>query len=175
MAEVVKAGIIGDPALFALCAQGSEAVQKNLSEVVRRAMAVKISVIEADPYEQGRRASLNLGHTIGHAVELVSGFALRHGEAVAIGMVAEAQLSERLGVARAGLAEEIKQVLQGLGLPVEIPPGLDVQDLVQAMRVDKKRRDGKVRFALPLKIGSVRAGVEVDLLSKEMEYTGLSI
>jgi 3-dehydroquinate synthase len=175
MAEVVKAGIIGDPVLFAVCAKGWEAVQRNLDEVVRRAMAVKISVIEADPYEQGRRASLNLGHTIGHAVELVSGFALRHGEAVAIGMVAEAQLSERLGVARAGLAEEIKQVLQGLGLPVEIPPGLDVQDLVQAMRVDKKRRDGKVRFALPLKIGSVRAGVEVDLLSKEMEYTGLSI
>jgi 3-dehydroquinate synthetase len=65
-------------------------VKANLEEIVKRAMAVKIKIIEEDPYEKGIRAALNLGHTVGHAVELVSGFELRHGEAIAIGMVAEA-------------------------------------------------------------------------------------
>ncbi len=103
LAEVVKHGVIADPALFDLCSQGWEAIVATLPEVVRRAMAVKVKIIEGDPYEKGLRAALNLGHTVGHAVELVSGFSLLHGEAVAIGMVAEARLAERLTVAGRGL------------------------------------------------------------------------
>ncbi|HKI52614.1 MAG TPA: bifunctional shikimate kinase/3-dehydroquinate synthase, partial [Anaerolineales bacterium] len=79
MAEVVKHGIISDPELFELCKHDMDWVKQNLEEIVRRAMAVKIKVIEEDPYEKGIRASLNLGHTVGHAVELVSKFQLRHG------------------------------------------------------------------------------------------------
>ncbi|MEJ5226106.1 MAG: bifunctional shikimate kinase/3-dehydroquinate synthase, partial [Anaerolineales bacterium] len=90
LAEVVKHGVIGDPELFALCAQGWDAVQSHLDDVIQRAMAVKIRIVEADPYERGVRAALNLGHTVGHAVEAVSNFTIRHGEAVAIGMAAEA-------------------------------------------------------------------------------------
>ena len=102
MAEVVKHGIISDPGLFSLCARGLGYVKDNLEEIVKRAMAVKIRVIEEDPYERGFRAALNLGHTVGHAVELVSGFQLRHGEAVAIGLAAEAGYAARIGLAPPG-------------------------------------------------------------------------
>ncbi len=162
MAEVVKHGVIADPRLFAMCQEmGDLRGEVDWAELVARAMAVKIRVIEADPFEGGQRAALNLGHTIGHAVELVSGFRLRHGEAVAIGMVEEARLAERIGLAGKGLAEEIAGCLRGLGLPTEIPPGLSREAIRQAMRVDKKKAGGTVRFALPVRVGEVRVGVSV--------------
>jgi len=165
MAEVVKYGIISDPALFALCAAGYEAVKNDLTNVVQHAMAVKIRVVETDPFERGLRAALNLGHTVGHALELVSGFRLRHGEAIAIGMVAEARLAKRLGLAGDGLSDQIAETLRGLNLPVEIPPDLPREDVLKAMRVDKKKALGIVRFALPVVIGEVRTGVEVEDLN----------
>ncbi|MFZ5880718.1 MAG: 3-dehydroquinate synthase [Chloroflexota bacterium] len=168
LAEVVKHGVIADPELFELCAQGWEVVHARLAEVVRRGMAVKVKVIEADPYEQGMRAALNLGHTVGHAVELVSGFRLLHGEAVAIGTVAEARLAERLTVAGPGLVERITETFSALGLPVEIPPEMDRGELIRAMRVDKKKAAGVVRFALPIKIGEVKVGVEVKDLEEAL-------
>ena len=169
LAEVVKNGIVCDPELFALCARGLDPVRDGLAEVVRRAMAAKIQVIEADPFERGIRAALNLGHTVGHAVETASHYDVRHGEAVAIGMALEARLAERLKVARSGLAEEIGVVLAGLGLPIRIPASLSRQDVLKAMRVDKKKADGVVRFALPVKIGEVRTGVAVDDLELVFE------
>ncbi|MEZ4643855.1 MAG: 3-dehydroquinate synthase [Chloroflexota bacterium] len=161
LGEVVKHGIIADPALFALCAEGWTAVSGNWPELVSRAMAVKIAIIQADPYEGGVRASLNLGHTIGHAVELVSGFQLRHGEAVAVGTVAEAQLAEQMGLAEAGVVAKITAVLRGLELPTEIPPALDWDAVIRAVNVDKKRKNGRVKFALPICIGEVRVGIDV--------------
>ncbi|MFZ5912190.1 MAG: 3-dehydroquinate synthase [Chloroflexota bacterium] len=161
LAEVVKHGVIADPGLFDLCDQGWENVIARLPEIVRRGMGVKVKVIEEDPYEQGSRAALNFGHTVGHAVELVSGFSLLHGEAVAAGMVAEARLAERLTVASPGLSEAIAGTLAALGLPVEIPANLARADLIRAVRVDKKKAAGVVRFALPVKIGEVKVGVEV--------------
>ncbi len=162
LAEVVKHGIISDPGLFELCAAGYEAVKSDLAGIVRRAMAVKIAVIEADPYERGLRAALNLGHTVGHAVELVSEFKLRHGEAIAIGTVVEARLAERLGKAQAGLGEQIAVTFAELGLPTQIPPELPREAILQAMKVDKKKASGVVRFALPVAIGKVEVGVAVE-------------
>lgn len=161
LAEVVKHGAIADPELFDLCAQGYEAVLADLPEVVRRAMGVKVRVIVDDPFEKGFRAALNLGHTVGHAVEIVSLFQLRHGEAVSIGMVAEARLAEKLDLAESGLSEQIKTVLTGLGLPTEIPANLAVSAIIQSMRLDKKKAAGVVKFALPVAIGDVRVGVAV--------------
>ncbi|MFZ5818868.1 MAG: 3-dehydroquinate synthase [Chloroflexota bacterium] len=161
LAEVVKHGVIADPGLFDLCDQGWESVIARLPEIVRRGMGVKVKVIEEDPYERGVRAALNFGHTIGHAVELVSGFELLHGEAVAVGMVAEARLAERLTVASPGLSEAIAGTLSALGLPVEIPTNLARADLIRAMRLDKKKAAGVIRFALPVMIGEVKVGVEV--------------
>jgi 3-dehydroquinate synthetase len=122
---------------------------------------VKVDLIQADPYEKGSRAALNLGHTVGHALELVSGYQLSHGEAVAIGMVVEARLSEALGLATPGLVQVISAVLQRFDLPVRIPPGLDPAAIMAAMRVDKKNVLGELRFALPVGIGQVQVGVKV--------------
>jgi shikimate kinase/3-dehydroquinate synthase len=161
LAEVVKHGVIGDAGLFELCQRDLSSLSDDLDEIVRRAMAVKIAVIEGDPYETGRRASLNLGHTLGHALERASDFRLKHGEAVSIGMVFAARLSERLGLASQGLAAQIAETLAGLGLPVALPPALDREQVLRAMAFDKKRRDGVIRFVLPVEIGEVRWGVEV--------------
>ncbi len=166
MAEIVKHGIIGDALLFSMCAalpqnDISQTHPQNLLELVQRAMAVKIQVIEKDPFEKGERAALNLGHTIGHAVELASGYRLRHGEAVAIGLVQEARLSERIGLGEAGLAQQIEQVIKNLGLPVEIPDHLSHDEIEKAVLRDKKKKNGKVHFALPVQIGRVQTGIEI--------------
>jgi shikimate kinase / 3-dehydroquinate synthase len=163
MAEAVKAGIIGDRRLFELCCLGWDAVNNaNREEIVRRAMAVKVKVIQDDPYEKGRRACLNLGHTVGHAVEHTSAYRLRHGEAVSIGMVVEACLAEKLGIAESGLARRIRICLESLGLPVVIPDDLNQDKILEAMQLDKKRSRSQVRFALPVSIGQVETGVVID-------------
>ncbi len=161
LSEVVKHGIIADSDLFSLCSKGQEVVTSHLTEVIRHAMAVKIKVIEEDPFEQNFRAALNFGHTLGHAVELVSKFEILHGEAVAIGMVAESKLAERLSIANAGLSDTLTETLSGLGLPVEIPKDLPNADLIHAMKMDKKKSEGIVRFSLPVKIGEVKVGIEI--------------
>ncbi len=172
MGEVVKHGVIADKKLVAMCESMKGKEITNLfslrasswlfvDELVRRAMAVKVRIIEQDPFERGIRAALNLGHTIGHAVELVSGYAVRHGEAVAIGAVAEARLAEQIGLAEPGLADEIAAVLHAVGLPTEIPADLDREAILQAMQFDKKKSGGTVKFTLPAAIGDVRVGIEV--------------
>jgi len=168
LAEVVKHGVLADPALFELCSQGWDALDDDWDEIVRRAMAVKIRVIREDPYEKSRRATLNLGHTLGHAIELVSDFRLKHGEAVAVGMVFAARLAERMDIAEDGLTGEIASALQGLGLPVEMPDGLDRERVLQAMGHDKKRAGGVVRFVLPVRIGEAVWGMDVGDLVRDM-------
>jgi shikimate kinase / 3-dehydroquinate synthase len=172
MAEVVKHGIIADPELFDLCAKGLDCIKEDLERVVKRAMAVKIQIIEDDPYEKGFRAALNLGHTVGHALELVSRFELRHGEAIAIGMVVEARFAERIDVAKMGLSGEIASVLAGLGLPVQIPAALPREEILRAMRVDKKKNAASIRFALPVEVGKVELVDVTDLESVLFEEEG---
>jgi len=168
MAEVVKHGVISDPELFELCSRGMGWVRDNLEEIVKRAIAVKIKVIEDDPYERGFRSALNLGHTVGHAVELVSKFELRHGEAIAIGMVVEAKYAEQIGIAEKGLADKIAGTLSALGLPIEIPVEMPRERIIGAMRVDKKKNAKAIRFALPVKIGKVEL-VEVSDLESVLD------
>jgi 3-dehydroquinate synthase len=165
MAEVVKHGIISDPELFELCSRGMDWVKDNLEEIVKRAISVKIKVIEEDPYEKGFRAALNLGHTVGHAVELVSKFELRHGEAIAIGTVIEAKYAEQIGIAEKGLADKIAEVISALGLPTEIPVEMPREKIIGAMWVDKKKSAKAIRFALPVKIGKVELVEVSDLES----------
>lgn len=153
MAEVVKHGMLADPLLFEQTGRGARWARENLSTWLPSALAVKIKFIESDPYERAERALLNLGHTLGHAVELVSGFRLRHGEAVAIGLAGEAHLAQRLGLCQASLPQAVCAVLQSQGLPIEIPPSLAREDLLAAMRHDKKKRGNSLLFALPREIG----------------------
>jgi 3-dehydroquinate synthetase len=162
MAEVLKHGVIADPGLFELCATRTGNQDPDFrSQLVRRGMAVKVAYIEQDPFESGIRAALNYGHTVGHGVELASRFQIRHGEAVSIGMAFEARLAESIGLAREGLADHIAAVLHALGLPADIPDGLDRDDIVAAMQRDKKVVHGEVKFALPVAIGEVRTGMVV--------------
>jgi len=163
MAEVVKHGVISDPELLSLCSRGLGWVKDHLEEIVKRAMAVKIKIIEKDPYEKGIRAKLNLGHTIGHAVELVSKFKLRHGEAIAIGMAAEARYAARVGLATHGLVEAIAETISALGLPIRIPDEMPRDEIILAMRVDKKKSAKSIRFALPVEIGRVELVDVTDL------------
>jgi 3-dehydroquinate synthase len=162
MAEAVKHGVIGDPTLFAICERGKQLVGQRLGEIVRRAMEVKIKVIQLDPYEGDIRETLNFGHTIGHAVEVASDFTIPHGEAVAIGMVAETRLSEELGYLKGDWSNRLVKTLSGISLPIEIPTSIDRARLLDAMQFDKKRASGILRFALPISIGQVESGVEVD-------------
>lgn len=161
LAEVVKHAVLVSPDLFAALSRKAFETD-GWERLVRQAAAIKMRVIEEDPYESGRRIILNLGHTVGHAVEKASGYRLRHGEAVSIGLVTEARIGESLGVTRAGTADRIAGVLSNLGLPASLPEGLERKDLRPAFGVDKKRRSGVIILPLPVTIGSVRYDVEIE-------------
>ena len=179
LAEAVKHAVIGDPDLVSRlplfrglrdlppeATFDSLADMDALSAFVARAAAVKVRLVSLDPFEKGVRAKLNLGHTVGHAVEILSDFAVEHGEAVSIGMVEEAAMAERLGLSsRKGISEIIARILGSLGLPTALPEGRTLADCVPVMRHDKKKKGGTVRFALPLDIGevSIVGGVLEDL------------
>ncbi len=158
MAEVIKAGIIGDRTLFEMVEAGQLG---SIAPIIERALRVKIDIVQRDRLESGVRAHLNLGHTIAHALELVSSYRFRHGEAVAIGLVAGAKLAQRLGLCEAVLVERIKATVAAVGLPTYFS-GFDPEDLWQAMHHDKKWHHGVSFFVLPRAIGQVESieGVE---------------
>jgi 3-dehydroquinate synthase len=157
MAEAVKHGVIADAEYFGSLEREHEAVTAKdsaaLERVVRRSVEIKAAIVAADEREAGRRAVLNFGHTVGHAIEATAQFALRHGEAVAIGMRYEAQLAEALGVAERGTARRIQGALERYGLPVCLPKGVSADQVIEAMALDKKARAGTTRFALPQAVG----------------------
>jgi len=162
MAEVIKAALIGDADLFARLSTEVRADHAPPQpQYLPRAAAVKVGIVNADPFERGERAKLNLGHTIGHGIEAASGYALKHGEAIAIGLVAEACLAERIGLASIGLADEIKRCLKTWGLPTACP-GLDPTRIRVLMNSDKKKANARLKFALPRAVGEVEFGVEVE-------------
>ena len=126
----------------------------TLESLIRRSVELKAAVVAEDERESDRRAVLNAGHTVAHALERVSEYAIPHGEAVAIGLVVETRVAERMGVARAGTADQIAAVLTALDLPTR-PPPLDRDRLLDAMRADKKNRAGVVRAALVESFGTM--------------------
>ncbi len=167
LAEALKHGVINDQSLWHDLTHLPnpnewQAGWPELTSLIRRAVAVKVQIIEEDPYEKGRRAALNLGHTIGHAVEAASDYALSHGECVSIGMVIEAGISEELGLASSGLVDILKTGLERLGLATCVPNNLDLDAILDIMRYDKKKSGGTIKFALPIRIGEVSTGMEVD-------------
>jgi shikimate kinase/3-dehydroquinate synthase len=150
MAEVIKHGVIGAPDLFAEL-EANPQLPVTISQLAR-SIQVKIDLVEEDPFESGRRAVLNLGHTIAHGLERLSDFSMRHGEAVSVGMVAATRLSAELSRADPSLAERIEAVLAARGLPVECPP-FGTGDIWEAMAHDKKKRGKQLRWVLPRQIG----------------------
>jgi 3-dehydroquinate synthase len=162
LAEAIKHGVIAnEPYLHAvvgaasgLLAPGGTKSDSMVSLIVP-SIEIKADIVSRDEREEGLRKVLNFGHTIGHAVELVSGYSLLHGEAVAIGMALESELAERIGIARTGTSATIIKALQTAGLPTKLPAGLEGSAVIEAMRSDKKGRSGSIRFALPLRIGAM--------------------
>jgi 3-dehydroquinate synthase len=159
MAEAVKHGVIADAEYFAfLEASHGRALARDpaaIDRLVTRSIEIKAAVVADDERELGRRAILNFGHTVGHAVEATTKYTLLHGEAVAIGMAYEARLAEALTIAAPGTAQRIRSLLERVGLPLERPAGAGVEDLLLAMRLDKKARAATVRFALPQTVGTM--------------------
>jgi 3-dehydroquinate synthase len=161
MAEMIKHGVIGDADLFTELENGQGRYpDSGMAERIARALRVKIAIVEEDPFEQGRRAVLNLGHTVGHALERLSDFSLRHGEAVSIGMVAAAKIAVELGRADVSLADRIEAILSAWGLPVRCPP-FDAGAILAAMTHDKKKQGHGLRWVLPLAIGQVEIIADV--------------
>jgi 3-dehydroquinate synthetase len=162
MAEVIKSGLIADPQLFKLVESKSSHLMKPpfgdlelLATIVMRSIEVKRLIVEEDPYEKGRRAVLNLGHTFGHALERVSEYSIRHGEAVAMGLIAASHLSALLGYCSTDLKTRIANILKSFDLPVQIPPEFEAEAIYAAMASDKKKATGQLRFILLHEIGDV--------------------
>jgi 3-dehydroquinate synthase len=168
LAEVIKYGIICDAALFRRLERDLDALLRidpaPLAAVVARCCQIKADVVGQDETETGRRAILNFGHTIGHALEAIAGYGrYLHGEAIAIGQTAAAALSVRLSGFPGADAGRIRRLFDRAGLPttVRLAPA-QVERLLAAMRLDKKVSGGEVRFVLARRIGEVIHGQPVD-------------
>ncbi len=167
LAEVVKYGVILDADFFADLERNVIPLRTRQADVLRRVVArccrLKADVVEADECEQtGRRAVLNFGHTFAHALESVGGYGeLLHGEAVAIGMVCAARLSERLGRTDSAFTVRLQRLLEELQLSTRLPP-LDEDALLQAMQSDKKVEHGRLRFVLASRMGHVELVSDID-------------
>ena len=151
LAEVVKYGAIVDaPFLDWLAAHAGALLDRDdaaLAEAIARSCAHKAAIVARDPFEHGERALLNFGHTFAHAIETEQGYdGLNHGEAVAVGMVLAARLSEVLGLSAAGDTGRLRDLLARFGLPVALPAGLDAEALLARMRLDKKAQASGLRF-----------------------------
>jgi 3-dehydroquinate synthase len=163
MAEILKAGLIAGGALLA---QLEAPEPPTVAAVLHPAIEVKRRIVEADPYEQGQRALLNLGHTFGHAFEQVSGYRRKHGFGVAAGTVVAAHLAARLGLTDASLPGRVASLFARYALPTrwggpDLPPGTTPATIVAAMAGDKKRVAGRLRFVLPYAPGDVRVVADV--------------
>ncbi len=161
-AEIIKHGVVADARYFdeviaflpRLTADDT-AIPPAIAAIITRSVEIKAAVVAADEREHGRRKILNFGHTLGHAIEMVSGYSLLHGEAVAIGMSLESEIAERVGAAERGTAGRVRAAIAAAGLPTVAPLGMDPADVLAATRSDKKARGGRVEYALPSAIGTM--------------------
>lgn len=176
LAEVVKTAIIGDPELLAAFddPEALESVRPAdlLSDIVRRSVRVKARIVSADERESGLRAVLNLGHTVGHALEAVAGYSrLTHGEAVSLGLVAALRIGVTLGFTPAPLADRIEHLLRHIGLPTDLRSE-PLEDAVRLIAHDKKRKASKLTFIVARDLGHVES---VDLPLAELEAAVLGL
>jgi 3-dehydroquinate synthase len=173
LAEVIKHGVIADstvideveaitPALLS-----ASAPRDALEAMIERSVRIKAKIVAADERELGLRKVLNFGHTIGHGVEAASDYTLLHGEAIAIGMVAEGRLAENLGIATVGTASAIERAVTRVGLPSRAPGTVSADRVLSLMRSDKKQRRGVLEYSLPKRVGEMAGatsgwGIAVD-------------
>jgi 3-dehydroquinate synthase len=156
-AEGVKHGLVADAEYFHWIVANAELLKVRdagtLGAFVRRSIEIKAAIVSRDEHETGERAILNAGHTVGHALELLHRYELRHGDAVATGLLLEARIAESMGLAAAGLADQITLGFAQLEYALDLAVDLRRPELWDAMRTDKKNRGGRIRMALPAAIG----------------------
>jgi 3-dehydroquinate synthase len=175
LAEVIKYGIICDAKLFAQLERDLAKILlhdgKLLAAIVARCCEIKAEVVSQDETESGLRAILNFGHTIGHAIEAISGYGkYLHGEAISIGQVAAAHLSEKIGMPESE-TNRVGKLFAAAGLPTKIKlSAVNRRKLFKAMQLDKKVSDGEIKFVLAEKIGKVRFGekISAELISETL-------
>ena len=162
LSEAIKHGLVADAGYLDMIEREAEALVRRdpgvLGAVVLRSIEIKAAIVAADEREQGRRAVLNAGHTVAHAVEHLSDYRVGHGDAVALGLLAETAMAERLGLADGALRPRLVALFGRLGLPVRLPTALLPERLVTAMAFDKKNRDRRIHCALPAAAGVMAGG-----------------
>ena len=170
MAEAIKYAIIGDPQLFeqlerAAGLQQSQIDAQLLSTILTRSARAKAEIVSKDEHElTGLRATLNYGHTIGHAIENVTGYAINHGEAVALGMAAAGQIAVKLQLWTSDEAQRQNTVIRKADLQIELPPQIDLAQIIKTLKSDKKVKAGKGIFILPSQIGATET-ISYELLN----------
>ncbi|MFE4105244.1 3-dehydroquinate synthase [Almyronema epifaneia] len=169
MAEVIKYGVIWDVDLFEQLEAAERLDQLRhisadlLQSILTRSCQAKAEVVAEDEKEGGLRAILNYGHTLGHAVESLTGYrSVNHGEAVAIGMVAAGQIAAEMGWWTEAECDRQLALIQKTGLPTHIPAELSINDILETLKTDKKVKDGQVRFVLPTRIGEAKVTNQVE-------------
>ncbi len=177
LAEIVKYGLIQDEVLFGLLEKNCDSIKQRdeslMEEIIYRCVSIKAGVVEQDEKDTGLRNILNFGHTVGHAIEAVSGFSVSHGKAVAMGIVAASKISLKMGLFSRSDYVRIKSLISRFGLPVDLA-GYPVEDLMLAIKHDKKRAAGRLRMVLIKKAGEVFIDEDVDpsLVSQTLEDKG---
>jgi 3-dehydroquinate synthase len=163
MAEVIKYAIIGDPQLFDLLEQAPSLTQAEvdgalLTAILGRSAGAKADIVAKDEKElTGLRATLNYGHTIGHAIESVTKYTIvNHGEAVAVGMVAAGRIAVKIGLWTLAQAERQDRTISRADLETELPAGIDLDEIILTLKTDKKVKAGKGIFILPTQIGATK-------------------
>ena len=149
LAELLKTFLIGDAEAYEQAVRCFADAQNDISGLITKAAQIKADIVAQDPEEHGIRAKLNLGHTFGHAIEHEAqkeGDDIHHGEAVAMGMILAARLSERIGLAPEGMEKKLRADFKALGLPTDCPYPLE--NLEAAMALDKKAAEGRVKWIL---------------------------
>lgn len=163
LAEVIKYGVIKDENLFEFLekniAQVFSFATNVLTHIIKRSCEIKGEVVELDEKESNLRKVLNFGHTVGHAIENLSDYKISHGQAISMGMVAEGKIALEMGFWEKVELDRLVSLLKKTGLPTEFPDYLDINQLIDTMKLDKKARSGKIEMVLPKKLGEM---AEVD-------------
>ncbi len=175
LAEVVKIAAAIDKKFFAFLERNAHRITKTnqrlLAEIISRSVGLKAAVVEKDEFESGLRKALNLGHTIGHAIEAATKFSIKHGEAVSMGMVAESRIAVRLGLLKEDDFQRVVRLLRTLRVPTRIPIIKNKSKFFSALSSDKKVEGNKTKFVLLTGIGRSAIGVDVPIAQLDFILT----
>ena len=175
LAEIIKYGVIDDENIFRMLERNMDAIKNRdsvlLTKVVESCCRIKKSIVEIDEKEQGLRRLLNFGHTLGHAIEAVSKYAISHGEGVALGMIAAARISEKKKYLDTAQVQRIEEIILMAGLPVKTPRDFSAENIISRLAMDKKKKGDVVHFVLLKKIGMpfVNGGIASKLIADVIE------